>query len=53
MPEELRSGYQNFTQADMGWLERLRCPVRVHSLEDGVRDYVCRYLAAANPYLAS
>jgi ADP-L-glycero-D-manno-heptose 6-epimerase len=53
MPEELRCGYQNFTQADMGWLERLNCPVRMHSLEDGVRDYVCRYLAAASPYLAS
>jgi len=53
MPEELRGGYQNFTQADMGWLERLECPVRVHSLEDGVRDYVCGYLAAANPYLGN
>ena len=36
----------------MGWLERLNCPVPMHSLEDGTRDYVCRYLAAANPYLA-
>jgi ADP-L-glycero-D-manno-heptose 6-epimerase len=53
MPEELRGGYQNFTQADMGWLKRLNCPVRMHSLEDGVRDYVCRYLAAANVHLAS
>jgi ADP-L-glycero-D-manno-heptose 6-epimerase len=53
MPEELRGGYQNFTEADMEWLERMRCPVSMHSLEDGVRDYVCRYLAAANPYLAS
>ena len=53
MPEELRSGYQNFTEADMDWLQRLDCPVRMHSLEDGTRDYVRRYLAAANPYLAS
>ena len=53
MPEELHGGYQNFTRADMGWLERLHCPVRMHSLEDGVRDYVCRYLAMPNPYLAS
>jgi len=52
MPEELRGNYQNFTQADMDWLERLNCPVAMHSLEDGTRDYVCRYLAAANPYLA-
>jgi len=47
MPEELRGGYQNFTQADMAWLERLECPVRLCGLEDGVRDYVCRYLEAA------
>ena len=53
MPEELRGGYQNFTEAGMDWLKRLDCPVRMHSLEDGTRDYVCRYLAAANPYLAS
>jgi ADP-L-glycero-D-manno-heptose 6-epimerase len=53
MPEELRGVYQNFTEADMGWLERLRCPVRMHGLEDGARDYICRHLAAANPYLAS
>ena len=53
MPAELRGVYQNFTRADMGWLERLNCPVRMHSLEEGVRDYVCRYLATANPYLAN
>ncbi|MCL1986140.1 MAG: ADP-glyceromanno-heptose 6-epimerase [Betaproteobacteria bacterium] len=53
MPAELRGNYQNFTQADMAWLQRLNCPVRMHNLEDGVRDYVCRYLAAANAYLAS
>ena len=53
MPEEVRGGYQNFTQADMSWLEGLHCPVRLCGLEDGVRDYVCRYLGTANPYLAS
>jgi ADP-L-glycero-D-manno-heptose 6-epimerase len=53
MPEDLRAGYQNFTQADMGWLERLQCPVRMRGLEDGVRDYVCGHLETANPYLAS
>jgi len=53
MPEELRGSYQNFTQADMSWLKRLNCPVAMHSLEDGVRDYVCRYLATATPYLMS
>ena len=53
MPEELRCGYQNFTQADMGWMERLNYPAPLHSLEDGVRDYVCRHLAMPNPYLAN
>ena len=53
MPEELRGCYQNFTEADMDWMQRLDYPIRMHSLEDGTRDYVCRYLAAANPYLAS
>ena len=44
MPEALKGKYQYFTQADMGWLERLGCPVAFHSLEDGVRDYVRNYL---------
>ncbi len=51
MPASLAGKYQYFTQADMSWLKRRDCPVRFHSLEDGVRDYVCNYLGASNPYL--
>ncbi|MBQ9406300.1 MAG: ADP-glyceromanno-heptose 6-epimerase [Desulfovibrio sp.] len=53
MPEEIRGKYQNFTQADMTWLQMqgrsLAFPFS--TLEEGVRDYVCHYLAAADPYL--
>jgi ADP-L-glycero-D-manno-heptose 6-epimerase len=51
MPEHLRGRYQYFTEADMGWLRELDVPLRPHSLEDGVNDYVRGYLLAANPYL--
>ena len=53
MPEALRGGYQYFTQADMGWLKRHDCPAAFHSLEDGVRDYVCNYLLGDDPYLSA
>ncbi len=51
MPEGLARNYQNYTCADMAWLARSDCPVRFVSLEDGVRDYVCRYLEADDPYV--
>ena len=51
MPDTLKGKYQYYTQADMGWMERYECPVRFHRLEDGVRDYICNYLAADDPYL--
>lgn len=44
MPKTLQGKYQNFTQADMGWLMHCDCPVRWHSLEEGVREYVQEYL---------
>jgi len=53
MPEALQGRYQYFTQADMAWLKRHNCPVKCHSLEDGVRDYVCTYLLGDDPYLAA
>jgi ADP-L-glycero-D-manno-heptose 6-epimerase len=53
MPEALRGKYQNFTQADMAWIDRHHCPVRFHSLEDGVRDDVGNYLLADDPYLGA
>ena len=51
MPAELKGRYQYYTQADMGWLERVGCDVAFHSLEDGVRDYIRNYLMQPNPYL--
>lgn len=51
MPEHLRGKYQYFTEADMGWLQREGCAVPLHSLEDGVADYVRCYLEQADSYL--
>lgn len=51
MPAELKGRYQYFTEADMSWLERLHCDVEFHSLEDGVSEYIKKYLLAADPYL--
>jgi ADP-L-glycero-D-manno-heptose 6-epimerase len=50
MPEPLRDRYQYFTQARMDRLRAAgyeRSPTR---LEDGVGEYVTRYLNAADPY---
>jgi ADP-L-glycero-D-manno-heptose 6-epimerase len=51
MPEALRGRYQYFTQAKIDRLQAAGCPVRFRSLEDGVRDYVTRYLQPETPYL--
>lgn len=51
MPEALRGKYQNFTQADMSWMQKTNCPVRFASLEQGIADYVGNYLAQSDPYL--
>ena len=53
LPPNLRGKYQYFTQADMSWLKREKCPVTFRSLEEGVQDYVQNYLLAENPYLRS
>lgn len=44
MPPELRNQYQYFTEAEMAKLRTTGCPVKFHSLEDGVRDYVINHL---------
>lgn len=45
MPEVLKGKYQYFTEADLGSLKKAGYPLeRFHSLEEGVRDYVCAYL---------
>jgi ADP-L-glycero-D-manno-heptose 6-epimerase len=44
MPEELRGRYQYRTQADMTRLREAGCAHRCRSLEEGVGEYVTRYL---------
>lgn len=51
MPRMLHGKYQNFTQADMNWLDKVGCPIRMTSLEDGVTDFVQNYLSQPDPYL--
>ncbi len=51
MPENLRNGYQYFTQAHMDRLQDAGCPSAFHSLEEAVKDYIMNYLATDNPYL--
>lgn len=51
MPRMLHGKYQNFTQADMNWLDKVGCPIKMTSLEDGVTDFVQNYLAQPDPYL--
>ena len=44
MPEDLREKYQYFTEADMSKWKEAGLPLPATSLEDGVKDYVQRYL---------
>jgi len=51
MPEELRSQYQYFTQAEIDKLRAAGCPVNFSTLEDAVWDYVVNYLQKPDAYL--
>lgn len=44
MPDDLSGQYQNFTQADMKKLNRSKVKIEFTSLEDGINDYVKKYL---------
>ncbi|MGL4968268.1 MAG: ADP-glyceromanno-heptose 6-epimerase [Inquilinus sp.] len=50
MPVEIRAQYQYFTQAEMTKLRRAGYQAPFHSLENGVRDYVQRYLTTTDRY---
>jgi ADP-L-glycero-D-manno-heptose 6-epimerase len=50
MPEGLRDSYQYFTEARMGRLRTVGWTDPATSLEDGVTDYVRRYLSRPDPY---
>ncbi len=49
-PEEIRDRYQYFTEADMRKLRAAGYDRPFASVEDGVADYVERYLATDDPY---
>jgi ADP-L-glycero-D-manno-heptose 6-epimerase len=51
MPEQLRTKYQYFTQANMKKLAEAGCNIEFRSLEDGVADYVQQYLQQEYPFL--
>lgn len=47
MPENIRPAYQYSTCADLARLRAAGCGLRLHTLEEGVRDYVREHLLAA------
>jgi len=47
MPEHLQGKYQYYTCAVMDKIRAAGYPAKFHSLEDGIRDYVCNYLQGA------
>lgn len=53
MPDKLTGSYQNYTCADMGWLERLSYPGGFRPVREGIEDYVGNYLTQACPWLDS
>ncbi len=50
MPEELRGKYQYFTEANMDKLRAVGFDQQMTSLEDGVREYVEKYMSQSDPY---
>ncbi len=50
MPDQLRTRYQHFTEADMGKLRAAGYDKPFTSLEEGVKDYVTRYLRSSDRY---
>ena len=50
IPAEIRERYQYFTEADVAALRAAGYTRPFLSVEEGVRDYVNGFLAAADPY---
>jgi ADP-L-glycero-D-manno-heptose 6-epimerase len=50
MPESIRVNYQYFTRAEMNKLVAAGYRMEMHTLEDGVADYVRRYLIQPDIY---
>lgn len=51
LPEHLRGKYQYFTEASMSRLAGTGCPLPQFGLEEGVVDYVTKYLTRNDPHL--
>ena len=51
MPEHLKGKYQYFTEARMDRLRKAGYDKPMHTLEQGVADYVQTYLQSRDPYL--
>lgn len=50
MPDNLKTQYQYFTEANMSKLKEAGCPVEFRPLSDGVQDYICSHLDTDSPY---
>jgi ADP-L-glycero-D-manno-heptose 6-epimerase len=50
MPPAIRDKYQYFTEAEMGRLKAAGYPKPMTPLEEGIEDYVSRYLSQPDPY---
>jgi ADP-L-glycero-D-manno-heptose 6-epimerase len=50
MPPAIRDKYQYFTEANMGRLKAAGYPKPMTPLEEGIEDYVSRYLSQPDPY---
>lgn len=51
MPEQIAKQYQNYTCADMAWLEKVGYGKKFHTLEEGIGDYVGNYLEGEELWL--
>lgn len=51
MPEEIRPNYQYFTEADLTKIRNAGYTDGLHSLEDGISDYVRSYMITDQPHL--
>lgn len=51
MPEHLKGRYQYYTCANTDKLAKTVSGLKFMPLEDSVKDYVCNYLSAEDPYL--
>ncbi|MFW5730898.1 MAG: ADP-glyceromanno-heptose 6-epimerase [Desulfonatronovibrionaceae bacterium] len=54
LPEHLQGKYQYYTRAPMDKLRQAGCPLQMHSLEQGIKDYVTNYLSREDdPFLGN